>query len=119
MIAHIKGSHGEFLESSETVELNDEWEEVIDNIVRNNLAPTQKLIGNYSYKWATINGAKCIQIDYRRTGIHNDMSRPVVCRIALFQNDNEMIELILSYREKEAEIWKSDFQKIYNSFKWE
>lgn len=80
--------------------------------------PGSRLMGDYTYKWITVNGVKCVQVDYKRTGSNYDMYNPVICRIAIFQNNNEMVVMILSYREKEAGLWKADFEKVFRSFKW-
>lgn len=118
MIQYVYGSYGEYLNSTETEVLDSEWKEVLDQLVHNNIGSAARLMGNYTYKWATINGAKCIQIDYRRTGSYFDATIPVVCRMAIFQNNNEMVIMTLSYREKEAGLWKADFEKVFNSFRW-
>ena len=118
MIQYVHGSYGEYLNSTETEVLGSEWKEVLDQLVHNNIGSAARLIGNYTYKWATINGAKCIQIDYRRTGSNFDATIPVVCRMAIFQNNNEMVMMTLSYREKEAGLWKADFEKVFKSFRW-
>lgn len=118
MIQYVRGSYGDFLKSSETETLDHEWKSVLDELVSNNVGTGSRLIGAYTYKWSTINGAKCIQIDYRRTGANYDSSIPVVCRMAIFQNNNEMVTMTLSYREKEAGLWKADFEKVFKSFRW-
>ena len=118
MIQHIPGNYGDYMKATETEDLDSEWKALFDNLVQKNIGPASRLMGNFSYKWATVNGAKCIQIDYKRTGNDFDASIPVICRMAIFQNSSEMVIMTLSYREKEAELWKSDFEKVFNSFKW-
>ena len=118
MIQYVGGSSGDFMKSTETEPLDYEWQGVFDDLVGGSIGPAANLMGGYSYDWTTINGAKCIRIDYRRTGNNFDTSIPVVCRIAIFQNNDEMVKLILSYREKEAFIWKEDFERVFESFKW-
>ena len=118
MIQYISGTSGDFLKSTETETLDYEWQAIFDDLVEGSIGPAANLMGGYSYDWTTINGAKCIKIDYRRTGNNFDTSIPVVCRIAIFQNNDEMVKLILSYREKEAFIWKEDFDRVFESFKW-
>ena len=118
MIQYLKGASGDFMKATETETLDYEWKSALDELVKGCIGPAASLMGNYSYKWATMNGANCIQIDYKRTGNKFDTSIPVVCRIALFQNDNEMVKLVLSYREKESNTWKEDFDRVFNSFKW-
>ena len=118
MIQYIKGSDGDFMKSNEKEDLNYEWKELFDELVAGAIGSTSKLMGRYTYKWEVVNGANCIQIDYKRMGTNFDTSIPVICRIAIFQNNNEMVKLILSYREKEADLWQADFEKVFKSFKW-
>ena len=119
IIIHYElGSRGDYLKRTDTEMLDDEWIKNIDSMVSWNIGPHSRLIGKYSYKWESINGAKCLRIDYRRTGDNFNYSKPVACRIAIFQNDNEIAIIILSYREKEVDLWKSDFDKVYKSFRW-
>ena len=118
MIHYIRGNNGEYLNSTETEALDSDWKAVLDELVQNNIGPAARLMGNITYKWSTINGAKCIQIDYKRTGNNYDSSIPVVCRMAIFQNNNEMVLMTLSYREKEAGTWQADFDKVFRTFRW-
>lgn len=118
MIQYVRGNYGDFMKATETETLDSEWKSVFDEMVEGCIGPAVRLMGSYTYKWTTINGANCIQIDYRRTGSNYDASIPVVCRIAIFQNDNEMVKMILSYREKEAATWKADFDIVFKSFRW-
>ena len=118
MVQYVRGNYGDFMKATETETLDSEWKSVFDELVEGSIGPAARLMGSYTYKWTTINGAKCIQIDYRRTGSDFDASIPVICRIAIFQNDNEMVKMILSSREKEAATWKADFDKVFKSFRW-
>lgn len=118
LITYAHGNYGDYLSSTETEALGSEWTDVLDEIVEHQIGPGARIMGNYTYKWVTVNGAKCIQIDYRRTGYNFDPSIPVVCRIAIFQNSNEMVLMVLSYREKESVIWKADFDRVFKSFRW-
>lgn len=118
IIQYYPGEYGGFLASTETEVFDSEWKETLNQMVHNNLGPSSRLMGDYTYKWITVNGVKCVQVDYKRTGSNYDMYNPVICRIAIFQNNNEMVVMILSYREKEAGLWKADFEKVFRSFKW-
>ena len=112
------GDYGDFLKSTETAILDSEWMAALNELVQNNIGPAAQLMGNAMYKWSTINGSNCIQVDYKRTGFNFDSSRPVVCRIAIFQNNNKMVMMSLSYRENEADLWEADFDKVFKSFRW-
>lgn len=117
LINYFRGDYGEYLKSTEVEMIDDDVMCALDQLVASNTRPAARLMGKYSCKWVTINGAKCLQIDYRRTGGKFDVSIPVICRMAIFQNDNEMVIMTLAYREKEADLWKTDLEKVFKSFR--
>ena len=119
MIQYLTGARGDFMKSTETDPLTYEWREIFDEIVDSAIGTAARLMGNYTYKWVLVNGAYCIQIDYRRTGANYDTNIPVICRIAIFQNDNKMVKIIFAYRENEADLWRDDLNRVLNSFKWQ
>ncbi len=118
LINYFKGDYGEFLKATEVGMIDEDTRNVLDQLVASNTRPAARLMGEYSYKWTTVNGAKCLQIDYKRTGGNFDVTIPVICRIAIFQNDSEMVIMTLAYREKEADLWKTDLEKVFKSFRW-
>lgn len=118
MIHYENGEYGDYLKSSESESLDTGYRDLIAQLVISNIGPLASLMGCLSYKWITLNGVKCLQIDYRRTGANFNASIPVVCRIAIFQNDSEMVMMTLAYREKEADLWKTAFEKVFKSFRW-
>ena len=109
---------GDFLNNYETAVFDWEAQQVIQEIVLAEIGSAASLIGNISYNWIRVNNANGILIEYKRTGAHNDSSIPVCCRIILFQNNDKFVKMILSYREKEASLWKEDFDVVLRSFKW-
>ncbi len=118
MINYVKGEYGDFLKSTESEMIDIELKNILEQIVVSNIGTASQLMGQISYCWITVGGAKCLQIDYRRTGSNFDITIPVICRMAIFQNDNEMVIMTLAYREKEADFWKTDFDKVFKSFRW-
>ena len=117
MIQYIKGNYGDFMKASETEELDAEWRSILREMVMGSIA-NANLIGEPTYRWVTLNGAKAIQVDYKRQGQNHDSSKAVVCRYYILQNNNEMVKIILSYRESEAHIWKEDFAEVGSTFSW-
>ena len=117
MIQYTKGSYGDFMKANETEELDCEWRTLLRQMVDESLA-NANLIGEPTYKWVTVNGAKAIQVDYKRQGQDYDSSKSVVCRYYILQNNNEMAKIVLSYRESEAGLWKDDFEKVAGTFSW-
>ena len=116
MIKYSEGDHGDFLSKDEAVELDMEFNQVLDEMVKNELCGAH-LIGAVDRKWVRINNANSIIVSYRRTGNPNP-DLPVNCRILLFQNDNRFVKMILAYREEHADLWANDFEQIIRSFKW-
>lgn len=118
MIQYYSGNYGDFLKKTETDELNHEYAAIFQEMVTAEIGPASRQMGNISYCWKECRGQKFIEITYRRTGTDFDTSIPVKCKLCLFQNNNEMVKMILSYREKEAEIWAKDFDLVLKSFLW-
>lgn len=69
-----------------------------------------------SPKWRVIDilGTKAIEGTYKRTGFEG----PVKCKFYLLSNYNEMVKVIVAYREKESDVWEEDLSKVIYSFKW-
>lgn len=67
-------------------------------------------------KWKVIDisGIKAIEGVYRRTGFEG----PVKCRFYLLSNYNEIVKIIVAYREKDSDIWEDDLNKVIYSFQW-
>ena len=118
MIQFVQGQAGDFLNNYETEVFDMEAQQVLQEIVLAEVGFAASLIGNISYNWIRVNNANGILVEYKRTGVHNDTSIPVCCKIILFQNNNKLVKMILSYREKEASLWKDDFDVVLRSFKW-
>ena len=115
MIQYISGSYGDFLNKTETDALNYEYATIFQEMVTAEIGTKSRQMGDISYYWKETRGQKFIEINYRRTGTNFDVSIPVKCKICIFQNNNKMIKMILSYREKEAEIWAKDFDLVLKS----
>lgn len=118
MIEYSKGEYGDYLKSTETEELDSEWKRVLQEFVTGSIGPAAKQMGTTQYKWVTINGAKAIQVDYKRSGMNFDTSIPVVCRVGFFQNNSELLRVVISYREAESNLWADDFNKVFETIEW-
>lgn len=118
MIQYISGNYGDFLTKTETDALNYEYAALFQEMVTAEIGTASRQMGDISYCWKEIRGQKFIEITYKRTGTDFDASIPVKCKLCLFQNNNEMVKMILSYREKEADIWAKDFELVLKSFLW-
>jgi ribosomal protein L22 len=118
IIQYISGNYGDFLTKTETDALNYEYAALFQEMVTAEIGPASRQMGDISYCWKEIRDQKFIEITYKRTGIDFDASIPVKCKLCLFQNNNEMVKMIFSYREKEADIWAKDFELVLKSFLW-
>ena len=118
MLAYIEGNYGDFLCRDETEYLDSEFRQIIGEMVASCIGPNARLIGTFSYEWVRINNANAIMVTYRRTGNNFDVSIPVSCKM-LFMGDNDRsVQMVLSYREKEAGLWADDFEQVLRSFEW-
>lgn len=115
MVYHENTTTNPVNRSDEVFELTDEELVSLRQIVDHNVHPFQ-LLGDPTYQWIDVNGTKAIEIKYRRTGTDDNNT---CCIIYLLFNYNEMAELILSYREQEAYLWKADFENVITTFRWE
>lgn len=72
------------------------------------------LIEWYPLKVKKLNGLPCIHVSYRRQLGTNPI---VLVNYFIFQNNDRMHSLTLSYRVAETSIWKTDFDRILSSFR--
>ena len=118
LIQYYGGANGDFMRKDETAIFDTEWDKLCNEMVVAELGPSTSLMGKIDYCWREVNGQKYIEVKYKRTGANFDSSIPVICKICLFQNSNEMVKMMLSYREQEAALWEKDFELIVKTFKW-
>lgn len=118
MIGYYEDEEGELLGRDEMEHFDLDYYYMMDEVVDAEIGPIAKLIGVPSYEWVRINNANAIMITYKRTGADFDATIPVCCKILLFQDNDRMVKMVLAYREKEADLWKDDFEQVMRSFKW-
>jgi len=114
LIQHNTGNSGDFLRHDETEPIDEEAENVLHDMVVSELDP-YSLIGEPTYKWIDINGTKAIETKYRRSGSEGNATS---CTIYLLFNYDEMVKMIVSYRELEKELWQPDLDNVIKTFKW-
>ena len=118
MIAYMEGNYGDFLRRDETEYLDSEYRQIIGEMVASCIGPNARLIGTFSYEWVRINNANAIMVSYRRTGNNFDTTIPVSCKMLFIGDNNRFVQMVLSYREKEADLWADDFEQVLRSFEW-
>lgn len=89
--------------------IKDNMHALIENEV-----PPYSLIEQPSYRWVDIAGTKAIEASYSRTGDDG----PTTCRLYLLQNYDEIAKVVVAYREKDADLWKTDLDKVISTFEW-
>ena len=114
MIQHIVGNKGDFLLYNQTEKIDNETKEFFRGIVDAELGGF-KVLEEPTYKWIDINGTKAVEIKYRRSGTDNNTT---ACTLYLLFNDDEAVKMIVSYREKDKDLWLPDFDNIIKTFKW-
>lgn len=114
MILHIVGNKGDFLRSDETEKIDSETKSFLRDLVisQRNI---YEILEEPTYTWIDIDGIKAIEIKYRRSGSHNNTT---ACTMYLLFNDDEMVRMIVSYREQEKELWLPDLDNVIKTFKW-
>jgi len=118
MLDYMEGNYGDFLRRDETEYLDSEYRQIIGEMVASSIGPNARLIGTISYEWVRINNANAIMVSYRRTGNNFDASISVSCKMLFMGDNNRFVQMVLSYREKEANLWADDFEQVLRSFEW-
>lgn len=78
-------------------------------------------LGGYDYvitpnfRWVKISNFNAIEAVYKRTGDKGTVS----CRMYLLPNYDEMVKIIISYRDCDEALWKSDLEKVIKTFNWQ
>lgn len=115
MIQHGVGNAGDFLRFNQIETIDYETQSFLRELVIAELG-NFSLLGEPSYKWIDINEAKAIEIKYRRNGNDNNTT---CCTMYLLFNYDEMVKMIISYREQEKNLWLPDLNNVIKTFKWE
>lgn len=114
MIMHAVGNAGDFLHSYEAEHIDYEAKQFLKELVLSELGPNS-LLGEPTFEWICIGTTKAIEIKYRRTGNDNNTT---ACTMYLLFNYDEMVKMIISYREQEKNIWLPDLNNVIKTFKW-
>jgi hypothetical protein len=118
MFSYYNGFSGDFLKRNETETLDSEYKQMLREMVDAEIGYNGRLMGTIDYQWVRINNANAIMVSYRRTGNNFDTTKPVCCKMLIFQDNNRLVKMMLSYREKEANLWADDFEQVLRSFEW-
>ncbi|MBN1618884.1 MAG: hypothetical protein JXQ26_07090 [Tissierellales bacterium] len=122
LISIYKGENGEFLRNSEVMSLTTSDLQAINEYQRQEIEKDFQKIGKDAkllkldpVKLIEINSMAAIHISYRRQVMSQP---PVLVKVYLFPNYDETIEITMSYRETEQQIWGNDFETVINTFRY-
>ena len=114
MITHDIDDKGSFLAKHETQKLSDEDVALFYDLVVQESSPFGLEEGP-SFSWRTLpDDSKALEIKYRRYGTKGI----VVCTLYCLFNDNQMARVLVTYREKEKDLWLPDLSDIISTFHW-
>lgn len=115
IILHTTGNAGDFPHSYETGYIDYETKSFLRDLVLSELGPMYKLLEEPDYEWICIGTINAVEIKYRRSGNEGNTT---VCTMYLLFNYDEMVKMIVSYREQEKDIWLPDLDNVIRTFKW-
>ena len=115
MIQYIDGNYNDYYRATETDYIDTDTKGFLYEMAEAELG-TSHFIGDVNYAWTSVGKIKALKTSYTRSGF--DGASPVACQIYLLFNNKEMVKIVMSYRESESNIWKSDFEKIVKTFNW-
>ena len=115
MLFHL---YGDFYKWNEKYEFtNSEYKELDeyfkDEVVTPMTLMNIKLINWYPLEFGNVNGLSYIKISFTRQMANNPIVKVIGYK---FFNTDEAVEITLSYRLSESEIWEADFSKVINTF---
>ena len=74
-----------------------------------------KVVTEPTVRWVKIENIFGIRVEYIREGLDHNYTH--VSHYYFF-NDDRMALVTLSYRLKDARLWKTDFSNVIRTFKW-
>lgn len=111
-----RGEPGDFLKSSEYVDLTMEQIHAFQENARASiLDPEFRNISQPIVRWIRIGDLYGIRIEYVRKGYENFYT--YVCHYHFFNYD-KITHITLSYRQNESYKWEKDFNNVIKTFKW-
>lgn len=113
IVTHFLFSPGDVEHYNQTSYITSEDKQYLREVIDSELGLYNYVLAP-TFQWVDISGTKAIEAKYKRTGDKG----PVICRLYLLPNYDEMVKIIISYRESDASIWKTDLDNVIRTFKW-
>lgn len=114
LIQHYSFSPGEVEHHYESPGLTTEDYRNLHEMVDEEIKP-YTYVDNPTWRWIDIGGNKVIEGTYRRNG-ENGL---VKCKFYLLSNYSEMAKILVTYRERDSELWENDLNNVIRTFKWD
>lgn len=114
IIQRIPGNMGDYYGAYETVYLDSEFKDALNQMAINAAYPWTPQ--NLSHTNTVVNGYKAIKSTYYRQSASKDDITLV--RAYILQNKNEMVKIMFSYKKSDSALYADDLNKVIRSFKW-
>ena len=117
LILTTKGETGDFplIESLDIEDIDYMKHFLVESITKDAKKYNIEIINISPVSIKKINGKLAFYLSYSRKSMTNG-NPPVFVESYLFWNNDKSIEITLSYRQSEKDIWSFDFNKFINSF---
>ena len=112
-IFHATGTPGDAESHNQAPDITPADKEALRPLIDHEVSP-YSFIEHPTYRWVDIAGTKAIEASYSRTSDDG----PVSCRLYMLQNYDEIAKVVVTYREKDAHLWKDDLEKVISTFEW-
>jgi len=118
MITYSKGKYGDFYKWDEKFELTDSEYQELDDYFKNEVVSPMAMMNIKLIKWYPLEFGNVNGLSYMKTSFTRQMSDNPIVKVYKYNffNSNEAVEITLSYRITESEIWKDDFSKVISTF---
>lgn len=118
MITYSKGEYGDFYKWNEKFELTESEYKELDDYFKNEVVNPMAMMNIKLIKWYPLEFGNVNGLSYMKTSFTRQMSDNPIVKVDKYNffNSNEAVEITLSYRITESEIWKDDFSKVINTF---
>lgn len=113
LVQHFHCTPGEVGRYNQTSPITQEDKNFLKEVIDGEVSPYQ-----YEelpiFRWIDIGETKVIDATYKRSGDKG----LVRCRLYILQNYNEMVKMVVAYRECDAGLWEDDLENVIRTFKW-
>lgn len=113
LMQHFTCSPGDVEHHYESPQLTPEDYQLLREMVDEEVLP-YTYVYTPTWRWININGTKAIEGSYRRNGSHGSVN----CKFYILFNYSEIAKVLISFREKDSDMWETDLNNVIKTFKW-